>query len=167
MELWDIVDKDGRKTGRIHTKGEPMQDGEYHLAVSVWIKNSENKYLISKRVSTKVACANMWETTSGSALSGEDGLAAALRETFEEVGIKLDRSNGKLFTNYTYPHSTGGGGAYYEVWLFEQDVDLNEVKLQKEEACDFMFASKEEILDLVRKGEFINFNYLDKLFELN
>ncbi len=163
-EFWDIVDKNGNKTGRIHKKGDEMQDGEFHLSVSVWIKNSEGKYLISKRVSTKVADANMWETTSGSALAGEDGITAALREVREEVGISLNKENGKLFTTYTYPHSKGKGGAYYEVWVFEQDVKVEEVKLQKEETCDFMFATSEQITSLAQKGEFIKFDYLTSLF---
>lgn len=163
-EFWDIRDKNGFKTGEIHKKGDEMQDGQYHLAVSVWIKNKEGKYLISKRVSTKVASANMWETTSGSALAGEDGITAALRETKEEVGVDLKKENGTLFTTYTYPHSKGKGGAYYEVWLFNQDVDTHGVTLQMEETNEFKFASKEEIMELVEKGEFINFDYLGKLF---
>jgi hypothetical protein len=31
-ELWDIVDEYGNKTGRLHERGTPMKNGEYHLA---------------------------------------------------------------------------------------------------------------------------------------
>ena len=38
-ELWDILDENGNKTGRLHERGKPMNKGEYHLEVSVWIEN--------------------------------------------------------------------------------------------------------------------------------
>jgi len=39
-ELWDVLDIDGNKTGRIHERGKPMQKGEGHLVVLIWILNS-------------------------------------------------------------------------------------------------------------------------------
>ena len=35
QEMWDIVDQNGNKTGRLHERGRPMQKGEYPLSVSV------------------------------------------------------------------------------------------------------------------------------------
>jgi 8-oxo-dGTP diphosphatase len=46
VEFWDIVDKNGNKTGRLYEKGNSMQKGEYHLAVSVWIINTRGEFLI-------------------------------------------------------------------------------------------------------------------------
>lgn len=36
-EIWDLYDKDHRLTGKTHKRGEPLEDGEYHLAVLAWI----------------------------------------------------------------------------------------------------------------------------------
>ena len=41
VELWDILDKDGRLTGRTVEKGRPLKEGEYHLIVHIWIRNSK------------------------------------------------------------------------------------------------------------------------------
>lgn len=101
-EFWDIVDEHGNKTGNLHERGKPMQKGEYHLSISIWIFNSKGEFLISKRTPTQIA-PNMWETTGGSAIAGEDSRAAALRETSEELGITLIPENGQLFKSYTYP----------------------------------------------------------------
>ena len=38
----------------------------------------------------------MWETTAGSALAGDDSLAAVLRETMEETGLTLDPAKGQI-----------------------------------------------------------------------
>ena len=48
-ELWDIYDKNRNITGKTIARGELMAEDEYHLVVQVWIKNDENKWLISKR----------------------------------------------------------------------------------------------------------------------
>lgn len=52
-EMWDIVDQNGNKTGRLHERGRPMQKGEYPLSVSVWILNRQGEFLISKRAPAK------------------------------------------------------------------------------------------------------------------
>ena len=60
-EMWDIVDQNGNKTGRLHERGRPMQKGEYPLSVSVWILNRQGEFLISKRAPAKTA-PGMWES---------------------------------------------------------------------------------------------------------
>ena len=133
IELWDIVDEHGNRTGKTMVKGTPMKKGEYHLSVSVWIQNDAGDYLVSQRVPTKIA-PNMWETTGGAAISGEDSLSAALRETKEELGVTLYPENGRVLKSYTYPHSSGDGAAYIEVWLFRQNIDIETVVLQNGQA---------------------------------
>lgn len=163
-EFWDIVDEHGNKTGRLHERGKPMKQGEYHLSISVWIINSRGEFLISQRTPTKIA-PNMWETTEGSAIAGEDSLSAAIRETNEELGVILEQKNGKIFKSYTYPHSSGDGAAYINVWVFQQDVDILTVKLQPEETSNAIWASKEMIKQMISNGTFINFSYIDELFK--
>lgn len=156
IELWDIVDEHGNRTGKTMVKGTPMKKGEYHLSVSVWIQNDAGDYLVSQRVPTKIA-PNMWETTGGAAISGEDSLSAALRETKEELGVTLYPENGRVLKSYTYPHSSGDGAAYIEVWLFRQNIDIETVVLQKEETCDVKWASKEQIKQMMDQNIFIKF----------
>ena len=146
MELWDIVDENGNKTGRIHTKGEPMQDGEFHLAVSVWIKNSDNKYLISKRVATKVASANMWETTSGGAIAGDSALEGTLRELEEELGMKADVDKLRFIGSYARIND------FVEVFLLESNIDVNELKLQEDEVQAAKWISICEFEEIIKSG---------------
>ena len=55
IELWDILDENGNITGRLHERGKPMVEGDYHLVVHVWIMNHKGEFLISKR---RVCCLN-------------------------------------------------------------------------------------------------------------
>ncbi|MCL2249565.1 MAG: phosphotransferase, partial [Oscillospiraceae bacterium] len=48
-EVWDILDKDGNKTGRFHERGKPMATGDYHVVVHVWNHNGRGEWLIDKR----------------------------------------------------------------------------------------------------------------------
>lgn len=164
-ELWDIRDEHGNKLGRLHERGAPMQEGEYHLSVTVWIVNNSGKFLLSKRVPTKNA-PNMWEPTGGGALAGESSLDAALRETKEELGLTLDPQKGCILTSYTWPHSDGSGAAYIDVWIFRQDFALSSVTLQPGETCDVHWAGQEEIRQLIAQGQMVRYTYLDQLFSL-
>ncbi len=127
MEVWDLYNERRELTGREHIRGEEIPQGYYHLVVHVWIKNRKGEYLISQRSADRPMYPLLWECVGGSALKGEDSLTAALRETEEEVGLRLSPKDGKLI------HSAVGrvvNGIRFsdivDVWLFEYDgqVDL-------------------------------------------
>ena len=160
-EIWDVLDIDGDKTGRLHERGQPMQKGDYHLVVHVWIVNSKREYLISKMVPGTKDISGKWQTTGGHAVAGDDSLTTALKETKEEIGITLDFNNGQLFKRYIE-----GCHGICDVWLFRQDVDIADVVLQPDETCDAMWAGKEKIMQMVDEGSFrpkTSYPYLEDL----
>ncbi len=164
IELWDILDEDGNKTGELVARGRPMKQDEYHLVVHVWIRNSKGQFLISKRTPNKTF-PNMWETTGGSAIKGEDSLSAALREVREEIGINLSPTNCRcLFRQKRqHPHFPD----FVDVWLFDEDVDITKVVYQAEEVCGAKWATQEQIFSMIENGEFVNiFTYLCDLFNI-
>lgn len=163
-ELWDIYDINRNKTGRTVERGKPMAHGEYHLVVNVWIKGSDGKWLISKRSPNK-HFPNMWESTGGSALAGEDSITSALREAKEELGIELCPKNGYLFKTAVRQYRDFPD--FLDIWVFNQDFPIESVVLQAGETCGAKWASSEEILEMEKNGEFIQMNvypYLKELF---
>lgn len=164
-ELWDIYDINRNKTGRTVERGNPMSQDEYHIVVNVWIRNNEGKWLISKRSPNK-HYGNLWETCGGSAITGEDSITAALREAKEELGVNLNKNNGKLFTTTLRQYREFPD--FLDVWVFHHDCNISEIVLQEGETCDAKWATSEEILEMQKNGEFIPlnvFNYLNELFE--
>lgn len=155
-ELWDIYDENRVKTGRTHCRGDYLNKGDYHLVVHVWLLSSSGKFLLTKRSPNK-GFPNMWETTGGSALAGDDSLTAAIREVKEETGLTLDPKRGEVVLTYR------GTDYITDVWLFRQDFDLAEVQLLECETCDVMYASVDELLRLRRDGVLVPFSYLDAL----
>jgi 8-oxo-dGTP pyrophosphatase MutT (NUDIX family) len=164
IEMWDVLDKDGNITGRLHERGM-MNDGDYHLVVHVWVINKNNEFLISKRTPNK-PYPNMWECTGGSAVAGDDSITTALKEPKEELGIVLDPKNGHLFKRYKREYDNGSGDII-DVWLFRQEINITDIKFQPDETCDAMLAGKELINQMINDGTFIGrdiFPYLDELF---
>lgn len=98
-ELWDVYTKDRKTTGKTCFRGEQgkLSDDEFHLWVMVWIKNPQTgKYLVSQRAADKDTDPLKWETVAGHVIAGETSRQAAVREVFEEIGIKLNPEDGKI-----------------------------------------------------------------------
>ncbi len=160
-EIWDLYDENRAPAGRTHRRGDVMAKGEYHLVIHVCIFNSKNQLLIQQRQPFKSGWPDMWDVTvGGSALSGEDSRMAAERETFEEIGLKIDLSGIRPFFTINFPQ---GFDDYY---IIEQEVDISELKLQEEEVQNVKWADKEEVLRMESEGTMIPYWFLDKLFEI-
>ena len=151
MEQWDIYDKNFAKTGKTICRGEKLQDDEYHLVVNAWIINKKGEFLITQRNANK-SHPYMWECTGGSALQGENDIDACVREIKEELGIDI---------NPTTAHFVGMTTRYYSgcpdilrVYTFRDNTPVTDVKIQKEEVMNVMWASKETILELYNFGKF-------------
>ena len=160
-EFWDIYNKDREMTGKIHRRGESMEKGEYHMAVHVCIFNNRKQLLIQQRQPFKKGWPNMWDlSVGGSALAGDSSSAAAERETFEELGLKIDLADTRPNFTVNFPE---GFDDYY---IIEQDIDINKLKLQEEEVKQVRWADKEEVLKMQEEGTMIPYWFVDKLFEI-
>ena len=160
MEYWDIYDKNRNKTGKIIKRGERMLDGEFHLIVHIWIKNSNNEFLIQQR-SEKVKNPLVWSTTGGSAVAGEDSFTAALREVKEELGIDLTNEKGYLFDVDIYEEDNQQ--YISDTYLYFIDLDVNALTLQTEEVKQVKFEKMSVIKKMMEEGNFFIYEYLDKL----
>lgn len=103
----------------------------------------------------------MWDiTVGGSALAGETSAEAAERETFEEIGYKIDLSAERPFFTVNFER---GFDDYY---LVERDIDINGLCLQYEEVQCVKWASKDEIMQLIEEGQFIGYWFMEQLFDI-
>lgn|GEM_PF-282198 len=154
-ELWDVYDENRKLTGRTHRRADPMPEGDYHLVVHVWILNSKGEFLITKRAPNK-GYPNMWETTGGSAVTGDTSLTAAVREVKEETGLDVLPENGKVVLTIQRDD------CFCDIWLFKQDFDIKFVVLQDGETIDAKWAAKDEIRQIVINGDFIPLSYMEE-----
>jgi isopentenyl-diphosphate delta-isomerase len=78
------------KDEQVGTMGklEAHEKGLLHRAFSIFIKNSEGKFLLQQRAKTKYHSGGLWTNTCcGHPRDGEDTLAAAHRRLGEEMGF--------------------------------------------------------------------------------
>lgn len=163
MEIWDVYDADRRLTGRTMVRGERFQPGDYHLVVHICIRNSAGKMLIQRRQPFKQGFPGMWDVSvGGSAIAGDTSARAAEREVEEELGLTL-HLQGRT------PHlSLNFDEGYDDFYIVDQDVDLSALHLQESEVAEVRWASKAEILELIRDGSFIPYHesLIGLLFDL-
>lgn len=99
MELWDVYDINKRFTGKVIDRhsDERLKEGEYHLVVEAIIINSKGEILLNKRSKFKNKYPNMWESTAGSCIKGENSLQSMLREIREELGVIFNESDAVFY----------------------------------------------------------------------
>lgn len=163
MEYWDLYDDNRELTGKTILRGDPIPQGFYHLVVHVCIFNSKGEMLIQQRHPFKKGWSNMWDlTVGGSAQAGDSSRRAAEREVLEELGVKLDLSRERPIM--TIPFARG----YDDLYVVEMDLDLSTLKLQYEEVKEVKWATKNDIIQMIKEGIFIPYHIslIELLFDL-
>jgi len=157
MEIWDVYDAQRRLTGRTMVRDNPIPQGDYHLVVEIGIINLRGELLITKRHPAKSYYPLFWETSGGSALAGETSLQGALREVREEIGIELNPQKGFILA------SRKSKTAFFEQWIFEQEINLADTRLQDGEVCDIQYVNYHQLRKLQENNELIP--YRDAYFD--
>lgn len=150
MEIFDLYTVDREKTGETRACVAVHPKGFYHMVVHICIFGSDGKMLIQQRQKTKSGWPNLWDVSSaGAVVSGETSRDGAHRELLEELGV--DISFDEMRPSMTVNFDNG----FDDIYLINKDVELKDLKLQTEEVKDARFASMDEILDMLDKGQFV------------
>ncbi len=165
MEKWDIYDENRVKTGDTINRGDQLNDNQYHLVVHVCIFNDQGQMLIQQRAENK-QWGGLWDFSSGGAvIEGESSRSAAERECFEELGLKINLKEVRPNITIHFDEKTDRGFDDYYL-LSESDTKGNIVfnkEIQKTKWADL-----NEIISMIRSGEFIGFkeSFIMLLFDL-
>lgn len=148
MELIDIYDKDGHKTGAVRDKEAPLGPEEYRMAVGMWIVDEGGRIFLTRRSLEKRYAPGKWENPAGHVQAGESPVHGVIRELCEETGITV--SEGQI-TLLGRSHSWPYLGRDYGVRM---NVDLSRVRFQKGETSGARWVSFEEFAAMAEAGEF-------------
>lgn len=96
MELWDLYDRKGNRTGEVwerrHGNFLEIPMGRYQLVSDVLVQHRDGTFLLCKRHTSKDVYPGYWEAgAGGSALQGENAEECARRELFEETGLTVEK----------------------------------------------------------------------------
>ena len=146
MEIVDKLDNKKEYLNKVSERHEKAE-GEYRQSVHTWIMNSKGEFLIQKRTPNKKNFPNMWSQTGGGVDSGETTLQAAIRECHEELGINIEKDEIEFMLSFKRKYD------FVDVWLVKHDYDISTLVLQEDEVSDVMWASIDEIRELMGTGK--------------
>ena len=150
MEIWDLYNRDGNRTGETWERQfgnyKQIPDGRYHMVVDILVQHVDGTYLLTKRDESKDVYPGYWEASAGgSALAGESPLECAKRELFEETGIKAEE---KDFRFISHTHRDTSHSMFYS-YLVVTDCEKDSVVLQASETVDYKWVDKEGLFEYV------------------
>ncbi len=143
MEIFDVIDKNGKPTGKTVSREQAHAEGIPHRTAHIWIlreKEGHVQMLLQKRSMNKDSFPGMFDTSSaGHIQAGDEPLESALRELEEELGIHATPE--QLHFAGTFPISFAKefhGKMFRDeelafVYIYDQPVDIEKLVLQKEE----------------------------------
>ena len=145
-EILDIYDGERRPMGYTKRRDEPLEPGEFIVAVGIWIVDDKGRLLITKRSMQKRYAPGKWENTGGHLMHGEDPVAAVMRELYEETGIKVARADVHFLGTAKVPPFFGDN-------FIAHVKDTSGIKLQPGETSDARWVSLDELERMMRNGD--------------
>jgi 8-oxo-dGTP diphosphatase len=160
MELCDIVDESGNRTGRVAPRGSALSLGEFFPVVHVWIRDEFGNYLIQQRAFDRLSDPGVWAITAGYILAGEDSLSGAIREVEEELGIQLSPSHLKRFDRHALENRLE------DIWLADIPRSSMGTPTLGPEVADWKWVSKVELEQMAGRNDFFRYSYLDDILSV-
>lgn len=163
-EIFDVYTREGEYLG---TKEKSFchgpNPGVYHKPVWIWIINDKGEILVQKRAATKKNNPNKWDMPSaGHVVAGETSIEGAIRETYEELGVKTNESDYK----FMFEHIRDSAFELAQVYLMKKNI--TEFILQESEVAEVKWLNFEDFKKLLFSDDFAphDFEYRNKVIEM-
>lgn len=139
-EKRDLYNKYLEKTNLTYYKGDKIPDNYYPMVVMIAIQNSDNKFLMQKRVASK---GGDWGVTGGHPKAGESCEDGIITEVKEELGIDISKNDIIEFDNGC------DGKDCYRMYYTKMDLDIYTLNIQTDELSEVKWFSIEELENMV------------------
>lgn len=148
-----FYDLRGSYATRVLRNGAEISEGKYIVVVLVFIQNSEGKFLIQKRSKRK---NGKFATTGGHPKSGESSIQGIITEVQEEIGLKLNPDDLKLY----FSGKSEEERVFWDDYYIKIDIqDIKQLKLQEDEVSSIEWLSENEIVNLMKQDKFFKNHY--------
>mgnify|MGYP004569979413 FL=1 len=161
MEIWDLYDENLNKTGNVVIRGNEIPDGFYHLALEIWIINSQKEVLLLKNaLDYSKRYAGSWCCVGGSFISGENQETALIRLLNKKVGIVTTIE--KIKPIFLKPVKRNLFKYAYITCILFADFNLNSIVFNDNESTAAMYVDKNELINMCNNGE-IAYYLIDRI----
>jgi isopentenyldiphosphate isomerase len=146
-EWFDIVDEEGRVTGKAPRSLCHSGPGMLHPVVHLHVIDSKNRIFLQKRAMTKEILPGKWDTAVGGHMaSGETVENALKRESEEELGIKDFKA--QIVAKYVWESEIESELVFTFICRYDRVITIN-----KEEIDEGKFFKIKKIKEMLGKGE--------------
>lgn len=153
MEVRNLYDVNRNLCEETVEKGQPIPNGLRIVCVCAIIVNSNNEFLIQKRVPSK---NGKFGLTSGHPKVGETSKEGMLTELHEELGIVIPSNELHLFNSELHDETS-----FRDLYYYKKDFSPSMLTYQIEEVEFAKWATFEEITQLFSKTMFCHTHYED------
>lgn len=172
-EYFDLLDENGKLTGKSKLRAEVHRDGDWHKSIDIWIINPQKELLIQKRAMQKESYPGLWEVScSGHVAAGEKSLTSALREVKEELGVDIEPAQLQFLFEDKEINITNNGTfinkEFKEIYLLKLDWPVEKYVVQKEEVETVKYISQDGLKEAIKNTpqEFVPHDSLyEKFFQ--
>ena len=105
---------------------------------------------MQKRSMNKRIYPGKWSVTGGAVDSGERPIDGMYRECKEEIGVDLNPEKVELMM------SIKRSRVFVDIYLDRENFDINDFKLQEEEVDKVEWLSRNQIAQMIEKGDTAN-----------
>ena len=147
LELTMTYSENGEKTYCNDNILSIKEKGLYYGLVGMWIINSKGQVLLQKRSANKKSNPNMWAMCAGHIQTCETYEEAVIRETREEVGLRLENKDFKPLIDLTARPKLYKG--YYTLC----DWAIQNFKRQESEVSELKWIDFETFKAMYKKGD--------------
>ncbi len=155
-EYIDILDENGIPINKSKERSAVHRDGDWHKVIQLFIIN-DGKILLQQRALTKKSDPGKWcASASGHISAGKTSYDAAIQEFSEELGINVENEKINLVDTFKSPTIRFNKGEkiynnhFVDLYISTQNINLENIKLQKEEVEQVKFYSVDEFEEMVK-----------------
>lgn len=154
-ELVDILDADGKATGKTALKSEAHCNGWFHPTVHIWYYTKEGLVLLQQRGLQKKTYPGHWDVSvAGHVGAGEAILDAAIRESKEEIGVQSSPGDLRKIGVYKAVHRHGDAltdSEFHHTFISELKVPLTALQKQVNEVAKLELVPITTFLETIKK----------------
>lgn len=144
-ELFLVVDENDIPLTPLPRK-EVHGHGVWHRTAHIWVINKNNEILCEQRSKMKELCPGQWNPSFGGHLSpGEAYIEGAMRELYEELGLKLSSDMFTLWKIYKNQDPLNSNNEFQAVFTIRWDGAITDLVLQADELEAVAWHSVEHI----------------------
>lgn len=150
VELFDALTPTGLPTGQQKTKQQIFNDGDWRLVTHAWLVTDDNQVLCQRRAFGKGFWDGLWDVSVGGGVaSGEDSLAACVRELAEELGLVVDPNDlvrlGRFETSKPLPEQNIIAKEFSDTYVVRLKPYLGSLILQDSEVSEVCYIPLDQV----------------------